>query len=1110
MRVLFAIFSFVSAAGLSAFAAEGPIRVLFLGHKSEHHNSNLYYPMLQQALGREAIYFDYATSVEEALGNAGFLRRFDALLLYANHAEIQPDQWRNLLSFVEEGGGFVPVHCASWCFANEPDYGRLVGGRFKSHRSGVFPVRTIRPDHPAVAEIPPLEAWDESYFHSDHNPANRTVLQVRDAVPGDPHTEPEPWTWVRTQGKGRVFYTASGHDHRVWSRPEFHSLLKQGILWAIGEEQRAHYEAFVNGRTPLQYQRRADIPNYERRPEPLKYQLPLSTEDSMDYTRAPMGFRLELFASEPDIVNPIALSWDERGRLWVAETVDYPNEIKPGRQGNDRIKILEDTDADGRCDRVTVFAEGLNIPTSLLPCRGGVIVAHAPDMLFLKDLDGDDRADARQTLNTGWGIGDTHAGPSNLRYGFDNQIWGAVGYSGYAGKKAGEPNRFGSGVFQMNAAGENVTFLHQFNNNTWGLGFNAAGDVFGSTANNNPSFFCGFPATAYQNSPRKMTASMIADSAAFHPLTPNVRQVDAFGNYTAGAGHALAVSDGFPESWRDSMAFVCGPTGHLLGGFQILPDGSGFRAENAFTVVASADEWFSPVAAEVGPDGNLWVADWYNFIIQHNPTPSTARGGYDAKRGVGNAHINPNRDRQHGRIYRLVWENAAPPKIASLQGASARELVSALSDSNLFWRLTAQRLLVESPSENAVPLLRKEVVTGGRSSIHALWALHGINRLDRQVHQAALLNKNPKLKQNAIRALGNDAAAEQLLLDTAVIADPNPAVRRQAFTKMASLAAPSETVKRAISGLFLNPENREDPWLSLALKTTAQRLDIALGEKTLGPNLLQNPSFEEGSATTPAAWRPHIYRDQGGTTFSVVVETPPFVRSGRRALKIASQKGADAGWRAEVAVKPNTEYRLSGWIMTRGLSGAMGALLNVHSMQGALTPALQKEKDWTEVEVTFNSGNRSAILINCLFGGWGTSIGAAYYDDLSLQEILFQPAFAESTPLLGNAAVGEEIFRQNPAASCIRCHQLKGEGGLIGPPLDGIAARKQPDYLRQSLLEPQAVLAEGYPAEVSPMPPFGVLLTPQEIEHLMAFLLSLKTPPEPGTVKPPPQPISFE
>ena len=158
----------------------------------------------------------------------------------------------------------------------------------------------------------------------------------------------------------------------------------------------------------------------------------------MDYTQAPVGFRLELFASEPDIINPIGLAWDERGRLWVAETVDYPNEMTPDRVGNDKIKILEDTDGDGKCDKVTVFAEGLNIPTSITFSRGGIIVAHVPDFLFMKDTDGDDKADVREVLTTGWGIGDTHAGPSNLRYGFDNWIWGTVGYSAFNGTVGGE------------------------------------------------------------------------------------------------------------------------------------------------------------------------------------------------------------------------------------------------------------------------------------------------------------------------------------------------------------------------------------------------------------------------------------------------------------------------------------------------------------------------------------------------------------------------------------------------------------------------------------------------------------------------------------------------
>ncbi len=221
-----------------AKAADGPIRVLFLGHESEHHDSNQFYPMLSRALGRDAIYFDYVTSVEEALGDAARLAEFDALLLYANHGRIEPHQWTNLKNYVERGGGFVPVHCASWCFANEPGFDQLIGGRFKSHQGAEFAARIVKPSHPALKDVKEFIAWDETYFHSNHNPKNRTVLMVRDAMKGDPHTEPEPWTWVRTQGNGRIFYTASGHDQRVWNNAGFHQLLKSGILWAAGDKAR--------------------------------------------------------------------------------------------------------------------------------------------------------------------------------------------------------------------------------------------------------------------------------------------------------------------------------------------------------------------------------------------------------------------------------------------------------------------------------------------------------------------------------------------------------------------------------------------------------------------------------------------------------------------------------------------------------------------------------------------------------------------------------------------------------------------------------------------------------------------------------------------------------
>ena len=634
-RLLTLLLFFVMNLILSA-SQDGPIRVLFLGQKdNELHNSDEYFPILSSALGRDAIYFDYITDVEEALGNHEYLNMFDVLLLYANHDTIEPHQWRNLKNFVEQGGGFVPIHSASWSFRNEPGFAKLVGASFKSHQSGVFTAKIKKGNHPALKDFQPFEAWDETYFHDKHNRKKRKVLMVRDAMEGDPHTKPEPWTWVRTQGKGRVFYTASGHDERVWSHSSFHQLIKGGILWAAGKTTLKNYNIFLSNRASLEYEKRSSIPNYEKRPEPLPYQLPLSPEESMKYTQAPVGFSLELFASEPDVINPIYMQWDHKGRLWIAESIDYPNEIITSRKGNDRIKILEDTDGDGKSDKTTIFIDGLNIPTSFTFASGGVIVAHAPDMLFIKDTDGDDKADETRILFTGFGLQDTHAGPSNLRYGFDNWIYGTVGYSGFMGTVGGKEHNFKMGVFRFRSDGSDIEFLHQFNNNTWGLGFNESGDVFGSTANFNPSFFGGLPIFEKSTKERirddgfvrgaraRESAKMIADSPRFYPITENIRQVDAFGKYTAGCGHAFATSSGFPEAWRNKRAFICGPTGHLLGMYDIRPKGSGYEAINAFSFLASADEWFSPVVAEIGP-GNGSLCEKYldlsNKVVLFEPS----------------------------------------------------------------------------------------------------------------------------------------------------------------------------------------------------------------------------------------------------------------------------------------------------------------------------------------------------------------------------------------------------------------------------------------------------------------------------------------------------------
>ena len=200
------------------------ISVLFLGHNSTHHDSARYAPMLRDALAPEGIDVVYTADPNDL--NGATLAKYDALLIYANHTTITPEQERALLEFVESGKGFLPIHSASFCFQNSPAYIALVGAQFQKHGTGEFTAEIVKPDHPVMAGVTPFQAWDETYVHTKHNP-DRTILMERVDATGR-----EPWTWVRTHGKGRVFYTASGHDERVWGHPMFHRLIRNAIVWA--------------------------------------------------------------------------------------------------------------------------------------------------------------------------------------------------------------------------------------------------------------------------------------------------------------------------------------------------------------------------------------------------------------------------------------------------------------------------------------------------------------------------------------------------------------------------------------------------------------------------------------------------------------------------------------------------------------------------------------------------------------------------------------------------------------------------------------------------------------------------------------------------------------
>lgn len=892
-----ALFICLSILGASLDAAD-PIRIALLGDHG-HHRPSDFFRSIQAPLAKRGIELTYHDDVPATLRRET-LSQFDGLMIYANIERIAPEQEKALLDYVREGGAFLPIHCASYCFLNSPAYVELVGAQFKEHGGERFATQIIEPQHEIMKGFGGFESWDETYVHTRHNPKDRVVLEERREGRLAKDTHAEPWTWIRNEGSGRVFYTAWGHNLDTWRQAGFVNLLERGIRWAT-KRSVASVEAFSdNKRFPAPTMKSLPpvdppysftdvgnkIPNYtpgERwgvQGKPLNLmQTPLAAKDSVKRYSTPEDFEIKIWASERNRSQsaasdekyaglegkPLAMNWDHRGRLWLCETIDYPNELQPLGKGRDRIRICEDTDKDGVADRFTVFASGLSIPTAIVPCRGGIIVQDGTQTVFLKDVDGDDRADMRQLLITGWAMGDTHGGVSNFQYGLDNWIWAMQGYNDSQPVINGEPQqRFRQGFWRfavsagvsddtapVYAIKEGVVdasqrtkefdshsirvsaleFIRSTNNNTWGFGQSEDGLIFGSTANNNPSCFMPIPNRYYERvkgwSPEVLRP--IADNPFFRAITSKVRQVDQFGAYTAGAGHALYTARNYPRSWWNRVAFVCEPTGHLVGTFVLNPEGAGYQSTSPFNLTASDDEWAAPTMAEVGPDGNVWIIDWYNFIVQHNPTPQ----GFTT--GKGNAYESDLRDKKHGRIYRVVYSGTDGESRETIERSNGQvangldanqemQLVATLSHPNLLWRKHAQRLLIEkgqlaeatfSALEAAVRDQTTDALGLNPGATHAAWVLSAYKRPVSV--QLAVNHPSPAVRRNLIMAAENTETTAGIVAKE-FIADSNPQVQLAALLKLSDIAQDDKLAQGLVRPSLLASTDKWilDGWTSAA------------------------------------------------------------------------------------------------------------------------------------------------------------------------------------------------------------------------------------------------------------------------------------------------------
>jgi putative membrane-bound dehydrogenase-like protein len=472
---------------------------------------------------------------------------------------------------------------------------------------------------------------------------------------------------------------------------------------------------------------------------------PLAPEQAPLSFRLEPGLRIELVAAEPMVQSPVALAFDERGRMYVAENRGYPRGQGPGQPPAGRIALLEDSDGDGRMDRRTVFAQGLTFPNGVMPWRGGLIVTCAPDVLFFRDRDGDGVADERRVLFTGFSTsGSTQLRVSHPTLSVDNWIYLTSGLEGGKVVSPAAPGRapveLGRTDFRFRPDGDNGEAAD--GGAQYGLTFDDFGRRFicynrvqvqhvviaSRTLRRNP--YLAFSETV-QNCPAEMVPEPLKGhgaAARLFPISRNITTADSHaGTFTAACGVTVYRGTGLPESYRGGV-FSCDPTGNLVHFDRLEPRGATFtarRARDGVEFLASRDNWFRPVFLAHGPDGALYIVDMYRKTIEHPdylPVEIRKRTDFDSGKTMG-------------RIWRVVRDDAPQGELRRLRQVnlgdqSTARLCEVLRHPDGWWRDTAHRLLLERRERAAVAPLRSIGVDPEASPAAVVCALRLLEALD--------------------------------------------------------------------------------------------------------------------------------------------------------------------------------------------------------------------------------------------------------------------------------------------------------------------------------------------------------------------------------------------
>jgi putative heme-binding domain-containing protein len=502
------------------------------------------------------------------------------------------------------------------------------------------------------------------------------------------------------------------------------------------------------------------------------------------------GYEVNLFAQEPMLANPIHMTWDSRGRLWVACSWAYP-QLKPGEVANDKIIILEDTDGDGRADKSTVFADGLYMPTGIELANGGCFVAQTPDVFFLKDTDGDDVADVKELPLTGFGIEDSHHSISAWRRGPGGWIYFQEGIFLHTQVETahGMVHNYNGGVYQYNPRTRDLRIFASVGvGNPWGHVFTKWGQ----------SFFVDNPRVHYLSPATGNSGQRVR----LNHLISTEKQ----------CGGDLASGTHLPKDIRGQF-LTCRFKSRAIIRYEFTDSGAGFSANVLPPLISSKHPNFRPVDCKIGPDGAVYVADWYNPIINH------------AKHNFRD----PRRDKDHGRIWRITAKGRPLAPKPKLVGTPLTELLDHLKSPQAWTRHQARLTLSELEPDAVSKGLSKWVdkldpkdPDHAHHLVEAMWACQNVERPSEKILKLVLASKDGNARSAGARTLrywhGDLSDPVSLLAKAA--ADPFPRTRMEAILS-AGYVPRAEAFSAALAAL----DHPRDKFIDLALPQTVTALE---------------------------------------------------------------------------------------------------------------------------------------------------------------------------------------------------------------------------------------------------------------------------------------------